>query len=83
MGKYITELNISQFRGINELEMKNIGDVNLLVGNNNVGKTSVLEAIKILSQPADVGNLVKTAVTDTVEQRILWIHFFLFFKKIA
>ena len=49
MGIYITELNISQFRGINKLEMKNIGDVNLLLGNNNVGKTSVLEAIKILS----------------------------------
>lgn len=49
MGKYITELNISQIRGINKLEMKNIGDVNLLLGNNNVGKTSVLEAIKILS----------------------------------
>lgn len=63
MSKYISELTIEQYRGINDLRITNIGDINLLVGNNNVGKTSILEAIKILSFPGDVGNLVRVAIS--------------------
>ena len=40
-----SKLSISSFRGIQKLEMNDFGNLNLLLGDNNSGKTSVLEAI--------------------------------------
>lgn len=54
MAKHISELNIETFRGIKDLSIKNIGDVNILVGANNSGKTSVLEIIRSLENPDSI-----------------------------
>ena len=43
------ELNISNFRGINSLELKNMSKLNLVVGENNSGKTTLLEALFLLT----------------------------------
>ena len=45
----IRDLAIDGFRGFEHFEMGDLGRVNLLVGTNNSGKTSVLEAIEILT----------------------------------
>lgn len=42
-------IRIQNFRGLRDLTIENLGRVNLLVGANNVGKTSVLEAIWLLN----------------------------------
>ena len=39
------DIEIQNFRGIKKLAIKNLSNVNLFVGKNNCGKTSVLEAI--------------------------------------
>ncbi|EYE87604.1 hypothetical protein Q428_12425 [Fervidicella metallireducens AeB] len=57
--KYIKELNIKSFRGIKELELLDLGEVNILVGKNNSGKTSILEAIGILEKPKELGNIIR------------------------
>jgi AAA15 family ATPase/GTPase len=44
----ITQLEIKNFRGFSEYKIEDVGQVNLLVGTNNCGKTSVLEAIHLL-----------------------------------
>jgi hypothetical protein len=49
----LRELQISNFRGLREFAMSGLGRVNLLVGTNNCGKTSVLEAIHVLSSPGE------------------------------
>jgi AAA15 family ATPase/GTPase len=41
-------LKIEGFRGFQNFEMANLGRINLLVGKNNSGKTSILEAIQFL-----------------------------------
>jgi AAA15 family ATPase/GTPase len=51
MKKHIQNLKISSFRGIRELDLLDLADINIFVGDNNSGKTSVLEAIQILSNP--------------------------------
>lgn len=43
------DLSIKNFRGIESLEIKSIKDINILVGKNGCGKTSILEAIFLLS----------------------------------
>ncbi len=49
----IRELKIENFRAFRELHLTGLGRVNLLVGANNSGKTSVLEAIALLTSGGD------------------------------
>lgn len=46
-------LQIERFRRLENLRLDDLGSVNLLVGRNNSGKTSVLEALAIASHPTD------------------------------
>ncbi len=48
-----TNIGIDGFRGLRKLELTDLGRVNILVGSNNSGKTSVLEALSILCQPCN------------------------------
>ena len=43
----LPSLEIHNFRGLRELRISRLGRVNLITGKNNVGKTSVLEALRI------------------------------------
>ena len=49
----IQNLHINSFRGLKDLHLSELGFVNILVGKNNSGKTSVLEAISIACNPLD------------------------------
>ncbi|MEZ6090388.1 MAG: AAA family ATPase [Pirellulaceae bacterium] len=42
-------VHIEGFRGLKDFSMKNLGRVNLLVGTNNSGKSSILEGLELLS----------------------------------
>ena len=50
--KMIKSIQIQGYRGFSEFEMRNLARVNLLVGTNNSGKTSALEALFCLSHKA-------------------------------
>ncbi len=60
----ITELKITGFRGFEDFSLHDLGRINLLVGSNNGGKTSVLEAIQFLVAQ---GNL--RYLSDTMMRR--------------
>jgi AAA15 family ATPase/GTPase len=45
MAEHISELEIRNFRRFDHLRAENLGQFNLIVGDNNVGKTSFLEAL--------------------------------------
>lgn len=45
----IKTLSIKNFKSINTLSIENLGSLNLIVGKNNSGKSTVLEAIRILA----------------------------------
>ena len=57
----LENITIHQFRGLKELELKDLGQINLLVGVNNSGKTSVLEALSIYCDPLDIRTWLITA----------------------
>lgn len=44
----ISTLELQQFRGLEHVKFENLGRANLIVGGNNTGKTSVLEALVML-----------------------------------
>lgn len=49
----LTDFTIERFRGLREVELKKLGRVNLLVGPNNSGKTSILESLILYGRPLD------------------------------
>lgn len=59
--KSLESVTIHQFRGLRDLELKDLGRINLLVGINNSGKTSVLEALAIYCHPLDIKVWLTTA----------------------
>ncbi|AWK84899.1 AAA family ATPase [Azospirillum thermophilum] len=48
-------VEIKGYRGLDRLTMSGLGRINLLVGTNNSGKTSVLEALYLLASDGDLG----------------------------
>ena len=43
--KTLTQLRIDHFRGIRDLNIEHLTSINVIVGDNNCGKTSVMEVI--------------------------------------
>jgi predicted ATP-dependent endonuclease of OLD family len=63
-------ITIHKFRGLRDLELKDLGQINLLVGINNSGKTSVLEALSIYCHPLDIRVWLSTARQREQEYRL-------------
>ena len=55
----LPDLLIEGYRGLRRLELKKLGNVNLIVGQNGVGKTSVLEAVRLYSSQASIADLTE------------------------
>jgi energy-coupling factor transporter ATP-binding protein EcfA2 len=55
----IRRLDIENFRRFEKYSLTNLGQVNLLVGDNNCGKTTVLEAIELLNSPLHANPLLQ------------------------
>jgi predicted ATPase len=53
----IKNLRIENFRSFGRFGMKNLGRINLIVGANNSGKTTILEGISILIPSGDVSSI--------------------------
>ena len=61
MSNHIENLKISNFKCFKDLEVSNIGRVNLIGGKNNVGKTAFLEAVELFAasnKPFDLFNSI-------------------------
>lgn len=58
---FIKSIEINQFRGIQKLTVSDFSNINLIVGDNNSGKTTFLEAIQLLfakSQLSSIKNVI-------------------------
>jgi len=53
MSQLFDRLQISGYRALQLVNLSQLGQVNIFVGDNNAGKTSILEAISILCNPLD------------------------------
>lgn len=53
MNQILKDLTIRGFRGFRDIKLSDMGNINIIVGNNNSGKTSILEAIALFCNPLD------------------------------
>ena len=60
MAAHIKKVVVDSYRGIKNLELDGLGKVNIFLGDNNVGKTSLLEVIQLLCNPCEY-NLINVA----------------------
>jgi AAA domain, putative AbiEii toxin, Type IV TA system len=57
----ISTLELKQFRGLEHIKFENLGRANLIIGGNNTGKTSILEALVLIhGNSLQFRNLPKT-----------------------
>ncbi|MDR0379015.1 MAG: AAA family ATPase [Candidatus Accumulibacter sp.] len=66
----IESVRITGYRGLRDLSMEGLGRINLLVGKNNSGKTSVLEALYLMAARADsaaIGQVLSRRGEQVVE----------------
>lgn len=69
MQKIVT-LAIERFRAFRELKIEGFGRINLITGRNNTGKSSVLEALRILAEdasPAVILSILRNREEDIVD----------------
>lgn len=78
--EHINEFRINKFRGLRDLKIEGLGQINLFVGSNNSGKTSVLEALSLFCDPlnsrkwSDVGSQREASgLRSSVLDRITWL----------
>ena len=67
MSGLISKISIKSYRGIGNLELNDLRQINILTGDNNSGKTSILEVINIFGQP----DLFRSWVNASREERPL------------
>ncbi len=58
----LNSLQIKNFRGIRDLKIERLGRGNLIVGKNNVGKSTLLEAIRLYAKPGSIDELLDILV---------------------
>lgn len=59
--KLLSKLAVEGFRGMHDLKIDHLSQVNLIVGDNNCGKTSLLEAIQFLRSSGSIANIYRIA----------------------
>ena len=58
---YLSKYHVESFRGITDLELEDLGDINLILGDNNCGKTSFLESLMLLKNIDDFSNVLRVS----------------------
>ena len=79
----INSIEINQFRGIRQLTISNFSKINLIVGDNNSGKTTFLEAVQLLftkSQLSSVKSIIKQRTVLNISDSSFYTSFIKMFN---
>lgn len=67
MAELIKKIDIKSFRGIRNLQLEELMPINILTGDNNCGKTSVLEILESYSEPYSFGTWYSLVRKDSYQ----------------
>ena len=68
-----TSFEVSRFRGIKHLQLRDLGQINLLTGLNNVGKTTLLESLFVHAGGYNAALVMKLNVFRGIESvKVEW-----------
>lgn len=80
---HLTSANIKSYRGLHNVNLKKLTGINIFVGENNSGKTSILELIQLVSNPLskreflNVARLRERALMSrkytSIEESLIWL----------
>ena len=56
--KHVSQVNIASYRGLSNIEIGGLSDVNVFLGPSNSGKTSALEAMYLTLSAGNVGDAI-------------------------
>ena len=80
MNPILQAFHIRSFRGLKNMSLESLGRINLLVGGNNSGKTSILESLMLFSAPGSprgwlrILNARDVAITkDNIGETASWL----------
>lgn len=59
MSVYFKNFEIENFKGIQKLSLRNLASINFILGDNNTGKTTIMEAISAIQYPTEIENYCK------------------------
>lgn len=62
--RHLVDFDIECYRGLRDLYLRDLNEINILTGNNNSGKTSVLELISSLDEPMIISTWIKMCRLD-------------------
>jgi len=78
-------LSIKNFRGIDNLEIKNLNKINIFVGRNGIGKSTILDAAYIAINPNNTSLILKTNLFRNFDQALnndnFWKSYFYNFNE--
>lgn len=69
MEKYLQQFSIHEYKGMRDLTLDNLNFINILTGDNNSGKTSVLELLSSIDNPQNTGAWLLCSRTDSLRSR--------------
>lgn len=70
----LKRLTIGSYRGLQNLTMEDLGRINIIIGENNSGKTSVLEAIQLFDYENVLSSLITIARKRETPLGIAGVH---------
>lgn len=67
----ISKLHVEAYRSLRDVTLEGMGRINLLIGGNNAGKTSILEAIGLIARPSDPMQWIQTVTSREISGSVL------------